>query len=130
MEMLFSERQVVLAGARSKWSRARNLALGDLVHERWVLPPADSIAGFHYAIKADEVFDTHRSRIVRAVAMPDASPRRDNSSSQSSFRGRLRLWKLTALLERTTRRAQSRIGINSSDRNPRLIRFTVNFQPD
>ena len=49
MEMLFSERQVVMAGARSKWSRARNLALGDLVHERWVLPPADSIAGFHVA---------------------------------------------------------------------------------
>jgi DNA-binding transcriptional LysR family regulator len=49
MEVLFSERQVVMAGTRSKWSRARNLALGDLVHERWVLPPADSIAGFHVA---------------------------------------------------------------------------------
>ena len=47
LEVLFSERQVVMAGTRSKWSRARNLALGDLVHERWVLPPADSIAGFH-----------------------------------------------------------------------------------
>jgi DNA-binding transcriptional LysR family regulator len=49
LEVLFNERQVVMAGTRSKWSRARNLALAELVHERWVLPPADSIAGFHVA---------------------------------------------------------------------------------
>ena len=48
-EILFNERQVVMAGRKSKWTRARNLALADLVHERWVLPPADSIAGFHVA---------------------------------------------------------------------------------
>jgi DNA-binding transcriptional LysR family regulator len=43
------EVQTVMAGAKSKWARARNLALRDLVHESWVLPPADSIAGFHVA---------------------------------------------------------------------------------
>ncbi len=48
-EILFEERQVVMAGAKSKWVRARKLALADLVHERWVLPPPDSIAGFHVA---------------------------------------------------------------------------------
>jgi DNA-binding transcriptional LysR family regulator len=48
-EVLFDERQVVMAGAKSKWVRARKLALADLVHERWILPPPDSIAGFHIA---------------------------------------------------------------------------------
>ena len=48
-EILFDERQVVMAGAKSKWVRARKLVLADLVHERWVLPPPDSIAGFHIA---------------------------------------------------------------------------------
>lgn len=47
MEILFNERQVVMAGTKSKWTRARNLVLADLFHERWVLPPQDSIAGFH-----------------------------------------------------------------------------------
>jgi DNA-binding transcriptional LysR family regulator len=54
-ELLFNERQVVMAGKRSKWTRVRNLTLKDLVHERWVLPPADSIAGFHVA----EAFRSH-----------------------------------------------------------------------
>lgn len=48
-EVLFNDRQVVMAGAKSKWVRARNLTLGELAHERWVLPPSDSIAGFHVA---------------------------------------------------------------------------------
>lgn len=54
-EVLFNERQVVMAGAKSKWTRARNLALADLAHERWVLPPEDSIAGFHVS----EAFRAH-----------------------------------------------------------------------
>lgn len=48
-QVLFAERQVVMAGAKSKWVRARKLALADLVRERWVLPPPDSIAAFHIA---------------------------------------------------------------------------------
>ena len=48
-EILFDERQVVMAGAKSKWVRARKIALADLMHERWILPPPDSIAGFHIA---------------------------------------------------------------------------------
>ena len=46
-EILFDERQVVMAGSKSKWVRARRLSLADLIEERWVLPPPDSIAGFH-----------------------------------------------------------------------------------
>lgn len=48
-EILFKERQVVMAGAKSKWARARKIALSDLMNEPWVLPPPDSIAAFHIA---------------------------------------------------------------------------------
>jgi DNA-binding transcriptional LysR family regulator len=48
-ETLFNERQVVMAGTKSKWTRGRKLALPDLMDEPWVLPPPDSIAAFHIA---------------------------------------------------------------------------------
>jgi DNA-binding transcriptional LysR family regulator len=48
-ESLFNERQVVMAGAKSKWARARKISLADLIDEPWVLPPPDSIAAFHIA---------------------------------------------------------------------------------
>jgi DNA-binding transcriptional LysR family regulator len=44
-EKLFDDRQVVMADAKSKWSRRRNLRLADLIHEPWLLPPLDSIIG-------------------------------------------------------------------------------------
>jgi DNA-binding transcriptional LysR family regulator len=49
MEMLFDDRFVVMAGPESKWSRRRKLKLTDLINERWVLPPLDSIPGGHIA---------------------------------------------------------------------------------
>ena len=49
IEILFNERQVVMAGTKSKWARARKLALSDLISEPWVLPPPDSIGAFHIA---------------------------------------------------------------------------------
>jgi DNA-binding transcriptional LysR family regulator len=45
VEVLFDDRQVVMAGPQNKWLRRRNIALGDLVDEPWLLPPADSIIG-------------------------------------------------------------------------------------
>jgi DNA-binding transcriptional LysR family regulator len=45
VEILFDDRQVVMAGARSKWSRRRNLRLADLVDEPWLWPPPASIIG-------------------------------------------------------------------------------------
>ena len=47
--ILFNERQVIMAGTKSKWARARKLALPDLMSEPWVLPPPGSIAAFHIA---------------------------------------------------------------------------------
>jgi DNA-binding transcriptional LysR family regulator len=48
-EVLFEDRYFVMAGARSKWARRRNIALRDLVNEPWVLPPADTTMGMHIA---------------------------------------------------------------------------------
>jgi DNA-binding transcriptional LysR family regulator len=44
VERLFTDRQVVMAGPQNKWVRRRNISLGDLLKEPWILPPADSIA--------------------------------------------------------------------------------------
>jgi DNA-binding transcriptional LysR family regulator len=44
-EILFDDRQVVMAAAQNKWARQRRIRLSDLVNERWILPPPDSIIG-------------------------------------------------------------------------------------
>jgi DNA-binding transcriptional LysR family regulator len=43
-EPLFDEPNVVVAGADSRWAKRRNLALADLMGERWVMPEAGSLA--------------------------------------------------------------------------------------
>ena len=43
VETLFDDRQVVMAVPQNKWFRRRNITLADLVHEPWILPPADSV---------------------------------------------------------------------------------------
>ena len=45
IELLFGERLHVVAGASSPWASKRKIKLGDLVRERWTLPPGDSVAG-------------------------------------------------------------------------------------
>ena len=44
-EILFPDRQLIMAGRKSKWVRRRNIALADVLSEPWILPPPDSIAG-------------------------------------------------------------------------------------
>jgi DNA-binding transcriptional LysR family regulator len=44
-EIVYDDPIVVVAGARSRWARARSLNLAGLAGEPWVLPPADTIAG-------------------------------------------------------------------------------------
>jgi DNA-binding transcriptional LysR family regulator len=46
VEIVYDDQIVVVASRRSKWARARRVALGDLAPERWVLPPADTMPGF------------------------------------------------------------------------------------
>ena len=45
IEVLFDDRHIVMAGVQNKWVRRRNIALGDLIDEPWVLPPPDSVVG-------------------------------------------------------------------------------------
>jgi DNA-binding transcriptional LysR family regulator len=47
-EFLFDESFVVVAGARSRWVRRRDIALAELVNESWVLPSPES--GFGLAV--------------------------------------------------------------------------------
>ena len=52
VEPLFDDRAMVMAGAKNKWTRRRDIALADLVSEQWLLPPADSLMGRY----VDEAF--------------------------------------------------------------------------
>ena len=45
VEVLFDDKFVVMAGAESKWARRGKLMLTELINERWILPPADSLPG-------------------------------------------------------------------------------------
>jgi DNA-binding transcriptional LysR family regulator len=44
-EILYKDSVVVVAGTESRWARRRRIALADLVNERWVLYPPDSLLG-------------------------------------------------------------------------------------
>ena len=44
-ENLFDDVHVVVAGARNKWLRRRAVRLADLMGERWILPPLDTLHG-------------------------------------------------------------------------------------
>jgi DNA-binding transcriptional LysR family regulator len=44
-EVLFEERLYVVAGVNNPWTRRRKIALKDLLHEPWTMPPPDSYVG-------------------------------------------------------------------------------------
>ncbi len=44
-ESLFDDEYVVAAGQKNAWTRRRKLALSELMNERWVLPPRESVIG-------------------------------------------------------------------------------------
>jgi DNA-binding transcriptional LysR family regulator len=49
VETIFDDRHVVVAGARSRWTRPRGIGLADLIGEPWVLPPPDTPVGSYIA---------------------------------------------------------------------------------
>jgi len=49
IEVLFDDRQVIVARKNSKWTRQRGLVLRNLMAERWFLPPIDSVIGLYIA---------------------------------------------------------------------------------
>jgi DNA-binding transcriptional LysR family regulator len=58
----YDDQVVVVAGQKSKWARSRKLALSDLVRERWVLPPDDTMP----ALLASELFRAGGANLPRA----------------------------------------------------------------
>jgi DNA-binding transcriptional LysR family regulator len=48
-EILYEDSVVVAAGAESRWARRRRIGLADLLNERWVLYPPDSVLGLAVA---------------------------------------------------------------------------------
>ena len=44
-EILFDDHTFVVASARNKWARRRNIQLSELANEPWTLPPPDTLAG-------------------------------------------------------------------------------------
>src|SRR5256885_797297 len=43
LELLFNERQVVVAGSGSKWARRRKVKIAELLNEPWIFPPPGSV---------------------------------------------------------------------------------------
>jgi DNA-binding transcriptional LysR family regulator len=66
LEVLFQERLFVVAGSQNSWSRRRKIKLCELVHEPWVLPPSDTIAG---NLIADEFHASDLKPPERGVAI-------------------------------------------------------------
>jgi DNA-binding transcriptional LysR family regulator len=61
-KITYDDQVVVVAGRQSKWARSRKLALSDLVRERWVLPPDDTMPG----LLAGELFRAGGTELPRA----------------------------------------------------------------
>src|SRR5258707_13879798 len=43
LEVLFNDRQVVVAGSGNKWARRRKIKIAELLNEPWICPPSGSI---------------------------------------------------------------------------------------
>jgi DNA-binding transcriptional LysR family regulator len=61
-QIAYDDQVVVVAGRQSKWARSRRLELADLVAERWVLPPDDTMPG----LLAAELFRAGGKDLPRA----------------------------------------------------------------
>jgi DNA-binding transcriptional LysR family regulator len=73
-EVLFEDRLFVVAGANNPWTRRRKVALKDLVHEPWTLPPLDSYAGVLAAdaFKASGLATPHIAVAGYGIQLQDA----------------------------------------------------------
>jgi DNA-binding transcriptional LysR family regulator len=61
-KIVYDDQVVVVAGRKSKWAGARRLDLADLVAERWILPPDDTMPG----LLAAELFRAGGIELPRA----------------------------------------------------------------
>ena len=80
-EPLLEDRLVVAAGAHSRWARRRNIDLGDLVDEPWVLTPPD--CWIHMAFK--DAFQMRGLKIPRISLITQSIPLRMNLASSGPY---------------------------------------------
>ena len=69
VDVLYEEPLVVAAGLKSPWIRRRKLALSDLLHEPWTLPPADTLFG-SWVVEAFRANGLDVPRTVVASSFP------------------------------------------------------------
>jgi DNA-binding transcriptional LysR family regulator len=49
LEIIFDDRHVIMADAKSNWARRRSIKLAELLDEPWILPPPNSTSGEYIA---------------------------------------------------------------------------------
>jgi len=80
-EVLFHETFAIAAGHKSKWAKRRNMKLADLIGERWVLPPADTLFG-SVVIEAFRAADLE---LPRASVITSSVPARERLVATGRF---------------------------------------------
>jgi DNA-binding transcriptional LysR family regulator len=84
-EVLFEDRMVVVAGARSPWSRRRRVGLAELANETWTLPESEHPIGAALA----EAYRAHGVEAPRAIVATSDGGLRDAMLATGRF---LSMW--------------------------------------
>lgn len=71
VDLLLNDRLVVVAGIHNRWARRRKVDLAELIHERWVLPPANSVnyLGLEEAFRARNLDMPKASLVTLSVPL-------------------------------------------------------------
>jgi DNA-binding transcriptional LysR family regulator len=80
-DILYNEPLVVVAGARSTWSRRRKVSLAELTDAVWALPPMESLYGSIVA----EAFHAHGLEVPCATVLSSITPLRNSLLATGRF---------------------------------------------
>jgi DNA-binding transcriptional LysR family regulator len=80
-DVLYEEPLVVVAGARSPWSRRRRIELAELANAVWTLPPLDSL----YGVVVAQAFRAHGLDVPRATVFTSTTPLRNALLASGRF---------------------------------------------
>jgi DNA-binding transcriptional LysR family regulator len=80
-DILYEEPLVVVAGARSPWSRRRKVELAELMDAVWALPSSDSLYGSVVA----EAFRAHGLKVPSATVLSSITPLRNSLLATGRF---------------------------------------------
>jgi DNA-binding transcriptional LysR family regulator len=80
-DVLYEEPLVVVAGARSPWSRRRRIELAELANAVWTLPPLDSL----YGAVVVQAFRAHGLDVPRTTVFTSTTPLRNALLASGRF---------------------------------------------